>query len=267
VFQEQPFVKGVNLKSFVGARMKKLRQKAPATSRGRLSAFMTPSERLDVALQILCVFDYLHAHRAGPFGFDDNHPEQYMITEQPAADGGGVRLTVTLIDIDTLQRATPAIAGNLSRSGPVAQREGGFATKCRCFYCRGRSNCMFINSPEGYAACGQDTGEHGDREAPHAARAGKHCTLRSDAWFIAQVLLFVSTGAAPWEGLGLAEVTSRLRAGEVPSVPAEHDQTLAPVIDKLFKERMPPGDAAAELQALCAAGGHTCRVESCPLPL
>ena len=80
------------------------------------------------------------------------------------------------------------------------------------------------------------------------------------------MLLYVTTGSPPWEGLSLAEVMGRLHAGDVPSVPAEHDQTLAPLIERLFRERTPPSDAVAEVQNLCASEGRSCKVTSCPAP-
>lgn len=67
--------------------------------------------------------------------FDDNHPDQYYVTKQ-----SNDSVVLSMLYLDALQVAAP---------GP--QR----ATYCRCFYCKGRSNCQFINTLEGYSACGQ----------------------------------------------------------------------------------------------------------------
>jgi hypothetical protein len=248
VLQEQSFVKGVNLKNFVV-------QRARARAKGSRFDFLSRRERLEIALHIACIFRYLHEHKSGPFSYDDNHPEQYMIDESKG------HLSATLIDVDTVQRA---VGKPGARYDPIL--ELNYKTHCRCFYCHGRSNCMFINTPEGYKACGQWTGAHGDKEDKANVAKGRQCTIQSDAWFIGQLFYFMATAEAPWDGLGLMDVVTKLTAEEVPTLPPDFpDVFFAGLVERLFKERLSPQEMVLLLSTECSAEG--CGILHCPAPL
>lgn len=216
-------------------------------------------DRLDLSVQILCAFSFLHAHPSGPFSFDDNHPDQYLVAfpsqqvlDAVTASGGsffegkefqarnGLRLK--MVDIDTLQRAEPiyaaSAAGNSNKKAgadrilppraklsqpafntsmtfgsPQRRRfsaPGGahhapslenYDLRCRCFYCRGRSNCLFVNSYEGYRACEQTAGagDAGNAEPESSrkqnpAQTKRQCTLLTDSWYLGQLMWFLVRG-------------------------------------------------------------------------
>jgi hypothetical protein len=252
VFQAQPLLAGRNLLAFLRRRR------------------LTWAERLDVALQIACIFEFLHAHPAGPFTFDDNHPEQYMLAAVDNKEGGGQRIAVTLIDIDTLQRAVRSSRG--AGGGAAAARSNASLgivgaehdTRCRCFFCQGRSNCLFINTPEGTAACGQADGANANKENPAAIAPGRRCTAASDAWFLGQLLLMLVTGGPPFPGVDLAGVNARLRRGEYPA-PKSGDAQYDAVVADLFARRTEPAALVRRLLPLCEA--HGCAVRHCPAPV
>ena len=110
VIQHQPLMMGTTLQSFLKARRYFLDDKT--IEKGKKTK-LYQRDALDIAVQIVCIFDFLHNHPYGPFSYDDNHPEQYMIemvlrpdhhSGQDEQHDHDFFPRVTLIDIDTLQR-------------------------------------------------------------------------------------------------------------------------------------------------------------------
>ena len=234
-------------------------------------------DTIDVATQILCIFDHLHHHPGGPFSFDDNHPGQYILHRSPEpiytaasvarrAQEAGRRgsIKVRLIDIDTLQ-----LAHALPKNTPMSEETlySNVSTKCRCFFCRGRSNCLFLNSPEGYVACGQDSdGDDGNHRSSRNDLERLKCSLRTDAWFLGQLLfvLIDPHSEPPWIRSDHHSVVSRLLRGEVPSVRTE-EPLFNDLIVGLFRDRWSPRVALRKLGNLCEKRGCSIPVgQQCP---
>lgn len=267
-------------------------------------AAMGFAHRLQIAIQIVCIFNFLHErHPSGRvFSFDDNHPEQYVITRRKGADvvpawasgsgNGGSSSSaavdtfydVKLIDIDTLQLAMPkkASGGDVINADSLRLPLTAYATRCRCFFCKGRSNCMFFNTLEGYAGCGQtaENPQSGDDEgtarpplpsgvshssvSPSALFSHRLCNPSSDVWFLGQLLYYIAEGGrVPFDGLPMAEVIHRLTASQYPT-PRSPDEAFNALVVRLFRERPPTGVILEELFGLCDR--HRCGIASrqCP---
>jgi hypothetical protein len=269
VLQLQPLLRGgMNLKSH----MKAVAEKGVA---------WTATDRIDVAIQILCMFQFLHSHPLAPFTFDDNHPEQYYLrwNAKAAAAGASVaggakgtpttspRYDVSLIDLDTLQLA----------------RASNNGTVCRCFYCQGRANCMFLNHFEGLLACGQTVHEDdGNTEVRGRRAVEPRCDgPASDSWFLGQVLVYLGTGRVLLPHVPLVQALPIIRAAHdarrAPVGSAEYaaaaeqlwpvkHRTGAAAFDevalRLLIHRLPPAEALAALAVHCEAIG--CAVRNCP---
>lgn len=239
VLQIQPLLDGMNLKQYMAKRRKSLSWK----------------QRLQVAMQIACVFKYLHSHPLGFFAFDDNHPEQYFVREDSATGA----LEVRLVDIDTVQ------LGVLAKDHKKEVTAADIQTRCRCFYCDGRSNCLFINTPEGYSGCAQtaEDPDSGKREPTHRQwnAEDRRCSGASDAWFIAQLLYFLIDGRAPWQGQSMARVIEKLNHGQFPKATSANARYNS-IVDKLFAERTSDAEVIAALGALCR--DLHCGFDACP---
>lgn len=233
IYQVQPFLgRGKNLLQFIKAEGKKLQWPL----------------RLELVAQLLCVFQHLHEHPAGFVTFDDNHPEQYYVTETHDASGRR-HLRLTMVDIDTLQ------LGEASTAGGTPRDPTQFRIQCRCFYCHGRSNCLFMNTLRGYRACGQgpEDATHGDKEDLMKVMPGKHCDGHSDTWFIAQLLYLVGKGSVAWAQVAHVEVLSRLEAGTVPTLHLPDAPAYAKLVDDLFHQRITIGGTLQVIDDLCKA--------------
>eukprot|EP00760_Papus_ankaliazontas_P005411 PhM_4_TR12549/c0_g2_i1/m.58374 len=163
VFQVQPLLRGTDL------------MKLRAHEVTDPSKTMTWKRRMNIVMQLLCIFDHLHNHPSGPYTYDDIHPAQFFYL----GDATGRPDGVTLVDIDTLQHAQH-----------TKTRENA----CRCFYCNGgRALCIFMNSPEGYRYCGQG-GLIADKNI--------RCGTSTDMWFIGQLLYYLLPGGnhVPFSG-------------------------------------------------------------------
>lgn len=232
VFQLQPLLsKGKNLLQHMKAEGKT----------------MSWPHRLELCLQLLCAFHHLHEHPAGFVTFDDNHPEQYYITSEQSTDGRHLRLT--MVDIDTLQ-----IAEQQSSADAAAVRDPrAYKIQCRCFFCHGRSDCLFLNSLRGYRACGQgpEDPSHGDREDLSRVHAGKQCDGHNDMWFLAQLFYLIGKGSVAWSQVPHAEVVSRLQAGTVPTLTTD-EPAFNKLVDDMFHLRVGVTDALAVVDRLCA---------------
>eukprot|EP01065_Artemidia_motanka_P009268 TRINITY_DN14731_c0_g1_i2.p3 TRINITY_DN14731_c0_g1~~TRINITY_DN14731_c0_g1_i2.p3 ORF type:complete len:229 (+),score=45.39 TRINITY_DN14731_c0_g1_i2:1214-1900(+) len=194
-------------------------------------------QRLRLAVDIACVFVFLHEHPDGPFTYDDNHPGQYFLD----GDGG-----LTMVDLDTVQQASAV----------------GNETRCRCFGCRGgRANCEFLNSPEGYRYCG----------APGlAADPSVRCTPSTDLWFIGQLLWAMLPGSrgGPLESFG-ESVGKHVAAGRLPKVGDHGEPRYAELVRKCFatdpSQRPRATELADTLLQLCEK--HDCGApRTCPAP-
>ena len=232
VFQVQPFIRGENLNKF----MQRSKSKKLAWS-----------DRLELAVQLVCAMHFLHHHPLGVFTYDDNHPQQYMVTE----NGSGMLLR--MIDIDTVQ-----LGKGDGRTGL-----NNVSTRCRCFYCRGKSNCMFVNTLEGYEGCGQseDDPESGNHEVLKNVLPGRRCSAAGDMWFTGQMLIFLVDGAAPWQHKSLAEVLRLLRSGVVPSHPSG-DEEYDAIAEHCMTQRTDTGTVLEGLSRLCEK--YNCRMPKCP---
>ncbi|RNF26491.1 transferase [Trypanosoma conorhini] len=247
IFQVQPVLGGhVTLQSLL----------SPWGARKRVSL----RQRLEIAVQIVCIFEFLHAgHPAGFFLYDDNHPGQYLLKKE-----GDDFYAVRLIDIDTLQKGTAA---------PLATPRypySNVSSHCRCFYCRGRSNCMFFNTNEAYEACGQlQSREAWVAEMPLLVRPGRLCDGSSDMWFEAQLLFFLFDGTVAWRALSRDALLHQIKSGRVPrltnsSGAAQHSEAMRQLLSRMFLSRPTETAVLRELRALCTAVGGCSRLAACP---
>ncbi|CUE71397.1 Hypothetical protein, putative [Bodo saltans] len=243
IYQVQPFLgKGKNLLQFMKAEGKKLPWPL----------------RLELAQQLLCAFQHLHEHPSGFVTFDDNHPEQYYVTEEKDSNGDR-HLRLTMVDVDTLQvgdvapvtnTPTPTTVNTTTYRNPSDVR-----IKCRCFYCHGRSNCLFMNTLKGYRACGQgpDDSTHGDREDLSRVMPGKLCDGHNDMWFIAQLFYLIGKGSVAWAQAAHVDVLSRLEAGTVPPLSLESEPDFSKLVNDLFHFRVTVEEALMVVDGLCKA--------------
>ncbi|EKF39413.1 hypothetical protein MOQ_000360 [Trypanosoma cruzi marinkellei] len=217
-------------------------------------------QRLEIAIQIVCIFKFMHEeHPAGFFSYDDNHPSQYLLKREN--DGF---YTVRLIDIDTIQRGIAV---------PLANAQypySNVSTRCRCFYCHGRSNCMFFNTYEAYEACGQvSVRKAWSVETPHIVRHGRLCDGSSDIWFQAQLLFFLLDGTVAWQNLKREELILQIQRGVVPSLTqssaaANHTEEVGHLLSRMFRLRPTETTVLKELNELCTAVGGCRRTTRCP---
>ncbi|ORC84566.1 uncharacterized protein TM35_000431340 [Trypanosoma theileri] len=208
---------------------------------------MTLRQRTEIAIQILCIFQFLHTqHPNGFFVYDDYHPGQFLIKEENKG-----YFSVRLIDIDTLQLGKAQSIVNASY--PYSN----YTTHCRCFYCRGRSNCMFFNTYEGYESCGQLRNSNAwNLEIPRLVNRGKLCDGSSDMWFEAQMLYFLLDGAVAWRYLKRDELIERIELKQVPSLrvkgmTGEYSEDVKLLLSRMFVSRPTESVVLEDLQQLC----------------
>jgi hypothetical protein len=171
-----------------------------------------------------------------------------------------------------------------------------FDLVCRCFYCRGRSNCLFANSFEGYRACGQhggggtDAGNAEPRELKmqKAAAKKRQCTLLTDSWYLGQLLFFLLRGEllfpqsmdmrsvieaidaalAASSPSAAAEALFKHSGGATASENGDHGESFAvfkQIIASLLLERVSPEHALEKLQPLLQRHGvASSAASSCP---
>ena len=235
-----------------------------------------PARRVELALQIGCLFDHFHRHPSGSlFSYDDNHLLQYMIQspakQQQQAFDNPVELQ--LVDIDTIQLAQRPN----SSSGLVVDLERRARTRCRCYYCKGKANCQFVNSPEGYEGCGQTfeaSREAGDVRDPASIPKGRHCSPLTDQWFLGQIFSFVSTSHIVWKNKEHFDVLKELAASKFPILHAAHGaggveavlkeiDGMDKIVMELYSDRTRSGRLVEQLQLLCEL--HHCKVRQCPV--
>lgn len=248
VYQYQPFLgKGSNLLLFMKAEGKTLPWQ----------------HRVELAVQLLCMFVHLHEHPVGVFTFDDNHPEQYYVREIKNATSRD-RLVMHMVDIDTLQLAEP-VDGTAVQHRATPRNTSQYRITCRCFYCHGRSDCLFINSVEGYKACGQwsdPTNGAADHEDMRSV-SHRECDASNDSWFIAQLLYLIGKGSVAWQQIPHSEVVSRLQSGRVPTLKTPEPLYDA-LVEDLFRRKVEVSEALIEgrLGPLCHK--YRCRVSAEP---
>ncbi|RNF12429.1 transferase [Trypanosoma rangeli] len=202
----------------------------------------------------------MHAgHPNGFFLYDDNHPGQYLLKK----DGNGF-YTVRLIDIDTFQKGTTV---------PLASPRypySNVSSHCRCFYCHGRSNCMFFNTYEAYEACGQvHSREAWGNEMPLMVRPGRLCDGSSDMWFEAQLLFFLFDGTVAWRALNHDELLHQINSGRVPPLTnslgaTQHSEAMRQLLSRMFLLRPTETAVLLELRKLCMAVGGCSQLAECP---
>ncbi|KAF5223436.1 hypothetical protein ECC02_003455 [Trypanosoma cruzi] len=217
-------------------------------------------QRLEIAMQILCIFKFMHEeHPAGFFSYDDNHPSQYLLKREK--DGF---YTLRLIDIDTIQKGIAVPLAN------TRYPYSNVSTHCRCFYCHGRSNCIFFNTYEAYEACGQFHVRNAwSVEMSHIVRRGRLCDGSSDMWFQAQLLFFLFDGTVAWQNLKREELTHQIQSGLVPpltqsSAAANHTEEVGQLLSRMFRSRPTETTVLKELSELCTAVGGCRRLKGCP---
>ncbi|KAH9597328.1 hypothetical protein LSM04_009261 [Trypanosoma melophagium] len=204
-------------------------------------------QRAEIGMQILCIFNFLHTqHPNGFFVYDDNHAGQYLIK----GDSKGF-FSVRLIDIDTLQLGSAQSTFNSSY--PYSN----YSTRCRCFYCHGRSNCLFFNTYEGYQGCGQLRNNIAwNLEIPRLVRDGRRCHGSSDIWFEAQLLYLLLDGSVAWRRLQRAELIERIEMEDVPTLRAkgmarEHSELVNLLLSRMFTSRPTEAVVLEDLKELC----------------
>eukprot|EP00658_Telonema_sp_P-2_P071976 TRINITY_DN6116_c0_g1_i1.p1 TRINITY_DN6116_c0_g1~~TRINITY_DN6116_c0_g1_i1.p1 ORF type:complete len:379 (-),score=55.32 TRINITY_DN6116_c0_g1_i1:316-1452(-) len=268
VFQTQPFIgQSRNLKQFMTS------LKADKS----LHTTLTWPRRIEIAMQIACINKFLHNdHPNGVYTFDDNHPEQYLIDRPKGTPtkNADAAFHVTLVDIDTLQLAVRKNSSS-EASGNAGVVLSEYKTKCRCFYCKGRSNCVFINTVEGYIACGQraDLPRTGDSELeskayqvpkspPGEDGIVRDCDATSDVWFQAQLFLYLVKGDLPFGSESMMEVIHQLEKGRYPTANSG-DADYDALVKDMFARRIDEAThIIPRLKALCAK--YECLIDTCP---
>jgi len=223
VFQAQPLLTGMDLL--------KLKKRTPELSWGL---------RLDIALQLACVFQHLHEHPHGPYTYDDIHPGQFFVA-------GLSNPSMLFVDLDTIQLTM------------TKER----TSVCRCFYCNGgRAMCIFMNSPEGYRFCGQG-GLVGDKT--------QRCGPRTDMWFIGQLYNHLLPGSRiPLAGLSEKDLVAAVQGTRRPKLDSgdsRYDRLIMRMWEQDPSLRLTPREVVIELLALCGEEGSShkgCTLTQCP---
>ena len=239
VFQAQRFVEGQSLYWYV--------RDDPSR--------ITWQIRIELAMQITCAMRFLHTHPLGVFAFDDNHPEQYMVT--PSANNT-LPPKLTMVDLDSVQLMHPDTDGATSEALTLRNYSG----RCRCFHCRGKAACMFENTLEGYRKCKQNgEGMSGDVEV--TADPDARCDASADMWFLGQLLVFLVHGKMPWERYSLASSLHSLRIGMIPVIPS-NEPDFDNLVRRVLVERIETEAVLELLLPLCTR--YHCRITQCPAP-
>lgn len=265
VFQLQPFIPNpISLGDFV--------QKLKIEK--RLDTDLTWPRRIEIAMQISCIYQFLHReHPNGVFTFDDNHPQQYVL--QRRSNTPESPIDVRLVDIDTLQLARQKKDVDGAAAGmdlPLTT----FKTRCRCFFCKGRSNCVFINTVEGYSECGQrpefpKTADSEVEAKSHIASSTmadadgivRGCDATTDVWFQAQLLLYLVRGDLAFSAQSMGEVILQLQKGHLPAAQsgdAEYDSLVTDMFKRQVDEKT---GILPRLMRLCKK--YDCGVQTCPV--
>ena len=237
VFQAQRFVEGQSLYWYV--------RDDPSR--------ITWQIRIELAMQITCAMRFLHTHPLGVFAFDDNHPEQYMVT--PSANNT-LPPKLTMVDLDSVQLMHPDTDGVTSEALTLRNYSG----RCRCFHCHGKAACMFENTLDGYHKCKQNgEGMSGDVEV--TADPDARCDASADMWFLGQLLVFLVHGRMPWERYSLTYSLHYLSIGVVPVIPS-NEPDFDNLVRRVLVERIETEAVLELLQPLCTR--YHCRITQCP---